>query len=311
MKLKGKTPRIFDEVVGHNDLINGLKYDIKNKIKKAYLFYGDYGTGKTMLTNLYLKYKYGVNYKKNPNVLILNASEKTQKEFYITNVLPFLNTKGFNNQSRTIVLDECEQISPDAQKQLKGFIDKFKKITWFFITNHISKMDGGIMDRADIYQFKKPTKDDILLNLKRVCEVNNITIKEETLENIIYQSESHRKAIILLESYLATSEDISIEVHEEIPIIESESIIEKMELEKKALKEKKVRELDEKKVEVGDWKRVFNTPKNTPKTKQKGDSEDKHLEEHFLRSLILDEPAPKDTSKKKDKNPPPPRRSFL
>ncbi|KAM0678305.1 replication factor C subunit 4 [Binucleata daphniae] len=124
-----------------------LKQFLKTSTSQHLLLYGPPGTGKTTFAHLIATKEY----------LELNASDERGINIVRNKIKAY--AAGINKQ-KTIILDECDSLTNDAQQCLRRVIEDFSGSTRFiFITNYLSKIIGPLKSR--------------LLKIKFECKIEN------------------------------------------------------------------------------------------------------------------------------------------
>jgi len=180
-------PNKFEDIV----LTPINKKILENIIKFNYfpnlLFYGPPGTGKTTtIINLIDKYQETFNQKKKGLIIHLNASDDRGIDIIRNQIYHFVNTKTlFGNGMKFIILDEVDYMTKNAQQALHYLIQKYNtQIRFCLICNYISRIDSALQNEFIRLRFCQLPKNDIFLFLKNITEKENLSIKDNQLQNI-------------------------------------------------------------------------------------------------------------------------------
>ena len=180
-------PNKFEDIV----LTPINKKILENIIKFNYfpnlLFYGPPGTGKTTtIINLIDKYQETFNQKKKGLIIHLNASDDRGIDIIRNQIYHFVNTKTlFGNGMKFIILDEVDYMTKNAQQALHYLIQKYNtQIRFCLICNYISRIDSALQNEFIRLRFCQLPKNDIFLFLKNITENENLSIKDNQLQNI-------------------------------------------------------------------------------------------------------------------------------
>ena len=141
-------PKNMDDVI----LLPRIRKYFENGVNGNYIFYGNYGTGKTSLARILIG-----RYTKNTPYLELNSSLYTSIDVLrgeIENFCKFTPMMESESDIKFIFLDEFERVSVQFQDAFKAFIEKYNKNVRFIITtNHINKITDGIKSRIPQINF--------------------------------------------------------------------------------------------------------------------------------------------------------------
>ena len=133
-------PKTFDEL----KLPNRIESVINNSInRKGYrlLLFGTQGTGKTTTARL-------MNADKSKfEVLYLSGSNDFNIDTMRTQIYPFCSQHSITGKQKTLIIDECENISNKIQDAFKVILDSSKNVNFIFITNEIEKIIEPIQSR--------------------------------------------------------------------------------------------------------------------------------------------------------------------
>ena len=180
-------PNKFEDIV----LTPINKKILENIIKFNYfpnlLFYGPPGTGKTTtIINLIDKYQETFNQKKKGLIIHLNASDDRGIDIIRNQIYHFVNTKTlFGNGMKFIIFDEVDYMTKNAQQALHYLIQKYNtQIRFCLICNYISRIDSALQNEFIRLRFCQLPKNDIFLFLKNITEKENLSIKDNQLQNI-------------------------------------------------------------------------------------------------------------------------------
>lgn len=146
---------------------------------------GPYGTGKGSLIKV-LKTEMKKNSPMGIDFVEFNSSLNRGIDVIreINERLNF-NTLSYE-EKRVFFFNECDKITEEAQKSLKGVIEKSPKNNLFiFATNHIEKVYDGIRSRAIELPLENHPPELILKRLKEICNFENVKYDIKTLKTII------------------------------------------------------------------------------------------------------------------------------
>ena len=182
-------PKKLDELVlPDSHKLDFLKYIERNTIPNL-LFYGPPGGGKTTLAKI-LCSKQGVMQKKTDNLLFVNGSaQSTRKIGYVEQVIePFLRyPPAGSDQVKVVLIDEADNMTPDAYRSLRGIIEKFLESygRFVFTCNYVSRIPGPVQSRFTQYKFQQIPKEFVLTHCKNILNSESIDHNEKDIQFII------------------------------------------------------------------------------------------------------------------------------
>lgn len=134
-----------------------------------FLFHGSPGTGKSTAVVTFLNEFY--NHADRANlVLMLNASDDRGISTVRNKIKPFAHLHADETKPKFIVLDECDNMTQDAQEALKRMMEHCSKTTRFFlICNYVSKIIDPIVSRCVRVRFAALPLNSIVQRLSKIC----------------------------------------------------------------------------------------------------------------------------------------------
>jgi len=191
-----------------------LKFVEKGSIPNL-IFFGPPGTSKTTVALACCRALYG---EKNMKwmYLHLNASDARGIDVVRSQISnfaqsrPLVSTKGIC-PLRTIILDECDQMTPAAQMSLRRIIEDNAGTTRFiFICNYINKISAPIQSRCFEFRFQAMSTQDTASVLLDVLEREEIDIDHEIVQHVARASKGDlRCAINTLQQVVMSGADIN------------------------------------------------------------------------------------------------------
>lgn len=201
-------PKKIEDII----LLPRIRNYFESGVNGNYIFYGNYGTGKTSLARILIG-----KYTKDKAFLEINSSLYTSIDVLRNEIENFCKVQpmmDFNSDVKYIFLDEFERVSPQFQDAFKAFIEKYNNNVRFIITtNHINKITDGIKSRIPQLNFdcqdlneEKYLKQEIFKRIKNVIlKEENQEIPKENLISIINKKfPDFRSVIVEVQNYLQT-----------------------------------------------------------------------------------------------------------
>lgn len=194
-------PKILDEIVGQEVVVNRLKKYVERKNIQHLLFTGPAGTGKSSAAIVLTKEIYRVDWKS--NFKELNASDARGIDVVRHEIKEYASTQSLGTiPYKTIFLDEADALTHDAQNALRRIMERYSVGCKFIIgCNYLSKIIEPIQSRCAVYRFGRISSGEMKKRLKYICDCENMTIGDTAIEAICHISEGDmRKAVNMLET---------------------------------------------------------------------------------------------------------------
>jgi len=171
-------PRTLDEYVGNEHLKEKVSDYLKSGEVPHLLFFGKAGTGKTTLAKLIVN-------SINCDHIIINASDENNVDTVRNKVKNFASTIGFKD-SKIVILDEFDYMTPNAQAILRNLMETFSKHCRFILTcNYVEKVISPIRSRTQEFQIVPPTKKDVAIQISQILTKELIRFEPKDLVPII------------------------------------------------------------------------------------------------------------------------------
>lgn len=208
-------PVSLKDVVGHGHCVSRLKqrveeYQVGRYSKIPHLmFTGAPGIGKTTIAQAFCQDLYGPQWKS--YVLLMNASDERGIDVIRGRIKKFAearpNVEGFN----VIILDEADNLTPDAQAALRMTMELNSEQCRFIIcANYSNKLIEPLKDRCALYRFKPLEDGQVTAVVSKVAKAEGIDLKGAESRIAQFAKGSVRRALNLLAQLpnAPTDEDI-------------------------------------------------------------------------------------------------------
>lgn len=218
--------RTFDEVVGQDQVINSIKYQVKNStVSHAYIFSGTRGTGKTSTAKILAR---AVNCEHPIDGNPCNECETCKSILRGTNLdvvemdaasnngvddIRDLREKAFyppsTSKYKVYIIDEVHMLSKGAFNALLKILEEPPKHLIFILaTTEIERVPQTILSRTQRYTFKRISIDTISKNISEILEKEGKSIDEAGIDLIAQMADgSMRDAVSLLDRVVAINDN--------------------------------------------------------------------------------------------------------
>jgi DNA polymerase-3 subunit gamma/tau len=212
-------PCTVDEVVGQEIAKDIIRRALnKNSIAPAYLFHGESGTGKTTMARILAL---GMNClsqedptptpcmecrnckliynQTTPEYVEVNVGDKTGVDS-ARDLISDLIYGTLDLKRRVIVLDECQQMTSQAQNVLlKPVEDAIQDTHFIFCTTEPRKIIKPLRGRCKPVDFKQIPRNYLLDLLEYICQFEGLSYTKENLRLITSDNPSPRDAVSFLQ----------------------------------------------------------------------------------------------------------------
>lgn len=239
--------KTFDEVIGQEHVTKTLKNQIlSNNIAHAYLFCGIRGTGKTSTAKILARAVNCTNNvdgnpcneceacksildEINMDVIEMDAASNNGVEDIreLRDKVKFLPAK---SKYKVYIIDEVHMLSKGAfNALLKTLEEPPTHLIFILATTEPQKIPATILSRCQRFDLRRITIDDLVKNMKNICDEIGVLVDEKALNLIACNSDgAMRDALSILDRCITfNSEKIKYtDVNELLGIVNFDSIIE-------------------------------------------------------------------------------------
>lgn len=178
------------------------------------LFYGPPGTGKTTTILAVARHFYGL--QAGQMTLELNASDERGIDVVRSEIQAFASSQRFFTVGyKLVILDECDNMTKDAQFALRRIIEKYTRHTRFcLIANYASKIIPALQSRCMKFRFAPFSDRSTTKALSAVLQAENVSITESALSLVVESAcgDMRRACNFLQSCALSSSGNITDEV---------------------------------------------------------------------------------------------------
>ena len=194
-------PKTFEEVHGREEIVLQLKNFLKKDgIIPHLLFYGNPGVGKTLLSEIIAN----VLFKENKCKLFyeFNASTDRGIDFVRKDITEIAKRKSIWGDYKIILMDEADNITPDAQAAFRRVFEQYSKGTRFIFTcNYPYKIIDALLSRFVKIEFPPLDTKSVGMYLKKISILENLKFEDRDLINMAKKANGDlRQALNILEN---------------------------------------------------------------------------------------------------------------
>jgi len=219
-------PKLFSDLIGQevvsDTIYNSIKYD---KIPNAFLFTGIRGVGKTTIARLIAKALNcknnienlcneslcescsSISNSNNIDVLEMDAASKTGVDD-VRDLIEFSRYGPTSSKYKIFIIDEVHMLSKQAfNALLKTLEEPPEYLKFIFATTELKKIPITILSRCQRFDLSRVRSEELLIYIKKICELENGNISDEALKLIVKISEgSVRDSLSLLDRALLSND---------------------------------------------------------------------------------------------------------
>lgn len=217
-------PQTLDEILGNKATVESLNQVLARHRKdqpRAFLFTGPSGCGKTTLARILAS-----EFKISEQDLIEVDSADFRGIDFIRDIRRRMHLNPREGNRRGWILDECHQLSKDAQSALlKALEEPPAHVIFFLATTEPEKLLPTLRNRCNIYSVTHLEEKAIYRLLKRVTKAEGKAIGKEIALKIVDSSNgSPRRALTLLDKLIDSPKETQMHLAESAERQEAEII---------------------------------------------------------------------------------------
>ncbi|WP_308652657.1 DNA polymerase III subunit gamma/tau [uncultured Anaerococcus sp.] len=215
-------PKVFDQVLGQDKVVNVLKNQIKNKnFSHAYLFSGERGCGKTSAAKIFAKAINCLNPQDGSPCLECENCRAIEEETSldvvemdaasnrriddIRNLRDNVIYPPANLKYKVYIIDEAHMITREAFNALLKIMEEPPKhLVFILATTEIDKIPKTILSRVQKFEFNKIDSSKIREQINIILSDQNIKMENEAIDLIIRKAKgAMRDALSILDQVLS------------------------------------------------------------------------------------------------------------
>lgn len=196
-------PKTLDDCI----LPAATKQQLKDMVKSGnithLLMTGSAGTGKTTAARAIIADMDG-------EFLFINSSLENGIDTIRTKVMQYSSSVSLEGKPKFVLFDEFDGVSRNSQQALRGIIEEFKNIRFFFTGNYKNQIIDAIVSRTISIDFSIPNAERSKLQtqfFKRVVEIlktENVEFETKTVVELITKHfQDNRRILNELQRYSA------------------------------------------------------------------------------------------------------------
>jgi DNA polymerase-3 subunit gamma/tau len=192
-------PDSFETVVGNKSTVASLKAVMAkgpDKMPHNLLFMGPSGCGKTTLARIVAAMVKCLN----SDLQEINAAQNRGIDM-VRGIQNNLNLSPMHGETRVYIIDECHQLTAEAQDSLLKMMEDTPKHVFFLLcTTDSGKLKPTLRNRCTPFTVTPLSEERMIKFLRRVCTKESFNVPDKVLSQIAMDSMgSSRAALVLLE----------------------------------------------------------------------------------------------------------------
>jgi len=221
-------PETFDDVVGQKHITNSLQNALKlNRVSHAFTFCGPRGVGKTTVARILAKDLNKIDsLDKNFDIYEMDAASNRGID-EIRSLRENIKILPVHGDYKIYIIDEVHMLTKEAFNALLKTLEEPPEYVKFILaTTDPYKLPLTILSRTQRYDFKRINIDDIIFQLEKILDGENVQFDNDSLKLIAQKADgSMRDAISCLDQTINfCSNNLTYdEVRESLGVVDEES----------------------------------------------------------------------------------------
>ena len=176
-------PQELSEVIGNGAVIKSIKKLLSTGkgVPHSWMLYGNSGVGKTTVARIMAK-EMGAT----PLGILEKNGADHRKIDDVRQLLPYLDTPIIGSKSLVVILDECHQLTKEAQNALLKSLEEPPENVYFILcTTDPKKIINTIRTRVKMFAFAELRHTEMSVLVRQVYMAESLNVSEECLDLII------------------------------------------------------------------------------------------------------------------------------
>ncbi|MBL4801047.1 MAG: AAA family ATPase [Emcibacter sp.] len=211
--IKHKPITFNDVVISDKNVCLQLRNWLATKSQEPLILYGPSGTGKSSIAKLLPYAMYADFDAFDLQWIIADGRNNLAGQLNDLKAFCGVNSLSFSN-NRFVVIDEIDNLKPEVQRNLKGYIDQYSGVVHFvFTTNFLNKIDKAIQSRCRKMKISHSNMSAWLPRLKHIMKLEgyaNIATDAELLNIASKANGDCRSALRKIEDLVVSLEGANI-----------------------------------------------------------------------------------------------------
>lgn len=203
-------PWTLDELVNQNDIKQRLKLLVEKKGELPHLlFAGPPGSGKTTTALIIARQLLGEQWR--DYTLSLNASDERGIDIVRERVKTFARFSDRRDgiPFRLVILDECDEMTSDAQTALRRIMEETSAYTRFILVcNYSSGIIEPLQSRCAIFRFQRLNESAVVSHIREIARKEKVKVLGANALGAVFEATQGdlRQAINLLQAASVSGE---------------------------------------------------------------------------------------------------------